>query len=99
MDPTSSASKSSVSLSHLEELPTLPANTVDRRNLLIVYIHGFMGDETSFKAFPKHVHEVATKYLESSHVVHSKIYPRYKTRKAVDSVAKEFSDWYVAISR
>lgn len=32
----------------------------ERRRLLIIYIHGFMGTETSFQSFPRHVHDVRT---------------------------------------
>jgi hypothetical protein len=67
-----------------------------RRKLLLIYIHGFMGNETSFKSFPAHVHNLVTITLMRSHVVHTKIYPRYKSRTKVDLVAEEFSRWYEA---
>ncbi|EEQ85814.1 hypothetical protein RJZ56_004457 [Blastomyces dermatitidis] len=64
-----------------------------RRTLLLVYIHGFVGSDTSFKKFPAHVHNLLTVMLSESHVVHSKIYPRYKTRKAIEFVRDDFSYW------
>jgi hypothetical protein len=66
-----------------------------RRKLLLVYVHGFMGDESSFRDFPAHVHGLATVLLAATHVVHSKIYPRYKSRRALDAVAEDFSAWFV----
>jgi hypothetical protein len=64
-----------------------------RRTLLLVYIHGFMGNETSFQSFPAHVHNLLTITLTETHVVHTKIYPRYKSRKAIDFARDDFSTW------
>jgi hypothetical protein len=66
----------------------------NRRTLLLIYIHGFMGNETSFKSFPAHVHNLVTITVAESHVVHTKVYPRYKSRSKMDLVAEEFSKWY-----
>ena len=64
-----------------------------KRTLLLIYIHGFMGNEASFKSFPAHVHNLLTISLEETHVVHTKIYPRYKSRKAIDFARDDFSTW------
>jgi hypothetical protein len=64
-----------------------------RRTLLLIYIHGFMGNETSFQSFPAHVHNLLTITLAETHVVHTKIYPRYKSRKAIDFARDDFSTW------
>jgi hypothetical protein len=64
-----------------------------RRTLLLIYIHGFMGNETSFQSFPAHVHNLLTITLAETHVVHTKIYPRYKSRKAIDFARGDFSTW------
>ncbi|KAG4437187.1 hypothetical protein IFR05_007343 [Cadophora sp. M221] len=64
-----------------------------RRTLLLVFIHGFMGNETSFQSFPAHVHNLLTITLSETHVVHTKIYPRYKSRKAIDFARDDFSKW------
>ncbi|QSZ35550.1 hypothetical protein DSL72_008420 [Monilinia vaccinii-corymbosi] len=69
------------------------SNREGRRKLLLVYIHGFMGNETSFQSFPAHVHNLSTITLEGTHVVHTKIYPRYKSRKAIDFARDDFSIW------
>ncbi|KAK4982996.1 hypothetical protein LTR50_007483 [Elasticomyces elasticus] len=52
----------------------------ERRKLLLIYVHGFMGNETSFQSFPAHVHNLVTVTLAETHVVHTKIYPRYRSR-------------------
>jgi hypothetical protein len=54
-----------------------------------------MGTETSFKSFPAHVHNLLTITLAESHVVHTKIYPRYKTRQKIQVATEDFSRWYV----
>lgn len=59
----------------------------------MIYIHGFMGDNTSFQSFPAHVHNYLQNALQDSHVIHSKIYPRYKTYNAIDVARDNFSRW------
>ncbi|ROW08935.1 hypothetical protein VMCG_02940 [Cytospora schulzeri] len=71
----------------------LPSLNEGRRTLLIVYIHGFMGDNTSFQSFPAHVHHYLREELSETHVIHSKIYPRYKTYKAIEVARDNFSRW------
>ncbi|KAF6836122.1 catalytic protein [Colletotrichum plurivorum] len=68
-------------------------NSDARRTLLIVYIHGFYGNESSFRSFPAHVHSYLKEALAETHAVHSKIYPRYKTYKAIDVARDNFSKW------
>jgi hypothetical protein len=64
-----------------------------RRTLLLIYIHGFLGDETSFKSFPAHVHGLLARELAPSHVVYTKIYPQYKSRKEISFAKNDFSKW------
>ncbi|KAI0491173.1 hypothetical protein F4859DRAFT_36795 [Xylaria cf. heliscus] len=74
--------------------PSLPAyEEIERRKLLVIYLHGFMGNDTSFQSFPAHVHRYLKLALSDSHVVHSKIYPRYKTYKSIDVARDNFSKW------
>lgn len=65
----------------------------DRRRLLLIYIHGFMGNETSFRSFPSHVHNLLTVLLVETHVVHTKIYPRYRSKKSIGLARDNFSTW------
>ncbi|KAL8806828.1 MAG: hypothetical protein Q9182_001088 [Xanthomendoza sp. 2 TL-2023] len=55
-----------------------------KRKLLLVYIHGFTGNEMSFQAFPTHVHELISNRLAETYRVQSIIYPKYKSRKKID---------------
>ncbi|KAI0119597.1 hypothetical protein F4814DRAFT_412568 [Daldinia grandis] len=85
-DPRSSSTQS---------LVPSPSEAEDsgRRKLLIIYIHGFMGNDASFQSFPAHVHKYLKLALSETHTVHSKIYPRYKTYKALDVARDNFSRW------
>jgi hypothetical protein len=73
----------------------LPAESSSglRRTLLLVYVHGFVGNDMSFGSFPAHVHNLLTSYLAETHVVHTKIYPRYKSRKNISYARDDFSNW------
>jgi hypothetical protein len=64
-----------------------------RRKLLLVYIHGFMGNELSFQSFPAHTHNLLTIALADTHFVHTKLYPRYKSRNSIQSARDDFSNW------
>ena len=64
-----------------------------RRTLLLVYVHGFVGNDMSFGSFPAHVHNLITSFLSETHVVHTKVYPRYKSRKNISYARDDFSNW------
>ncbi len=66
-----------------------------RRRIILVYIHGFMGNETSFQNFPSHVHRSLSQQLSASHTVDSVVYPRFKTRKKINVAGEDFSKWCV----
>ena len=84
-DPRSSSTQSLV--------PHISIERNGKRTLLLVYIHGFMGNETSFQSFPAHVHNLVTEKLKGTHVVHTKIYPKYKSRKDIRFVRDGFGEW------
>ncbi|PLB45190.1 hypothetical protein P170DRAFT_429880 [Aspergillus steynii IBT 23096] len=65
----------------------------EKRRLLLIYVHGFMGSEESFQNFPKHVHDLLTISLGESHVIYTKVYPRYKTRGPIHVARDQFSQW------
>lgn len=77
-------------------VPEEPARD-GKRTLLLIYIHGFMGNETSFQSFPAHVHNLLTMTMAETHAVHSKIYPRYKSKKKINFAVEDFSNWSVVL--
>ncbi|KAK0278677.1 hypothetical protein LTR35_008941 [Friedmanniomyces endolithicus] len=84
-DPRSSSTQSLV--------PSLHNEQNERRKLLLIYIHGFMGNETSFRSFPAHVHHLLTVLLAETHVVHTKVYPRYRSKRNISFARDDFSRW------
>jgi pimeloyl-ACP methyl ester carboxylesterase len=52
-----------------------------------------MGNETSFRSFPAHVHHLLTVVLAETHVVHTKIYPRYRSKRNISFARDDFSKW------
>jgi len=90
-DPRSSSTQSLVP--EESDNATREARGDARRTLLLVYIHGFMGNETSFQSFPAHIHNLTTVLLAETHVVHTKLYPRYAARNKIDIVCEKFSSW------
>lgn len=89
-DPRSSSQQSLVPA---DDAATDVASRAGRRRLLLIYIHGFMGNETSFRSFPAHMHNLLTVVLAPSHVVHTKIYPRYQSRRHLRVARDDFSAW------
>ena len=85
-DPRSSSTQSLI-----ESLPDV--DHTDKRILLVIYIHGFVGNDQSFRSFPAHVHKYLKLSLSDTHAVHSKVYPRYKTYKSIDVARDNFSRW------
>jgi hypothetical protein len=79
--------------SSMQSIRPIESAGANRRTLLLVYVHGFLGDEASFKSFPAHVHNLVTLTLANSHVVHTKIYPRYKSRRDISYARDDFSNW------
>ncbi|KAI1615980.1 hypothetical protein EDD37DRAFT_104882 [Exophiala viscosa] len=79
--------------SSTQSLGLVKSASDERRTLLIIYIHGFLGDETSFRSFPAHVHGLLSTALAPTHVVYTKIYPRYKSRKNISFATNDFSKW------
>ncbi|KAK4219343.1 hypothetical protein QBC37DRAFT_272716 [Rhypophila decipiens] len=69
------------------------ASQEQRRTLLVIYIHGFMGNDSSFRSFPAHMHQFLKEALAETHVIHTKIYPRYKTYKSIQVARDNFSLW------
>ncbi|KAI6868158.1 hypothetical protein KC323_g3188 [Hortaea werneckii] len=84
-DPRSSSTQSLV--------PSESGSHDSRRRLLLIFIHGFMGDETSFRSFPAHLHRLLTVLVAETHTVHTKIYPRYRSKRNIAFARDDFSRW------
>lgn len=73
------------------------ASNPNKRRLLLIYIHGFMGSEASFHDLPAHIHDLLTCLLNESHEVFTRIYPRYKSHGELQTAVNQFSAWYVLV--
>lgn len=79
--------------SSTQSLVSSVSSSDPRRTLLLIYIHGFYGNDQSFRSFPFHVHSFLRTALDETHVIHSKIYPRYKTYRSIEIARDNFSHW------
>ncbi|KAL8847320.1 MAG: hypothetical protein Q9221_007636 [Calogaya cf. arnoldii] len=79
-----------------QSVAAIPSSSESRRKLLLIYVHGFTGNETSFQKFPTDVHELAGRQLLDAYTVQSIVYPKYKSRKKIDFARDEFSSCYSA---
>lgn len=76
------------------QVSLVPVVDITKRKLLVVYIHGFMGNETSFQSFPAHLHNLLSVTLDPlGYLVHTKVYPKFKTRHNILVAAENFSQW------
>ncbi|KAI5840110.1 hypothetical protein DFP73DRAFT_574900 [Morchella snyderi] len=76
------------------QVSLVPASDESKRKLLVVYIHGFMGNETSFQSFPAHLHNLLCVTLDPlGYLVHTKVYPKFKTRYNILVATENFSQW------
>ncbi|KAL2842433.1 hypothetical protein BJX68DRAFT_270610 [Aspergillus pseudodeflectus] len=64
-----------------------------KRRLLLIYIHGFLGSEDSFYEFPRKVHDLLKAALSRTHVVYTKIYPRYKSQGPLGVARDDIIQW------
>jgi hypothetical protein len=64
-----------------------------KHRLLLIYIHGFLGSEDSFYEFPRKVHDLLKAALSRTHVVYTKIYPRYKSQGPLDVARDDIIQW------
>lgn len=88
-----STSKDVPALPPRQSAAVTPSNDESRRKLLLIYVHGFTGNETSFQRFPTDVHDLTSKRLVDAYTVQSVVYPKYKSRKKIDFARDEFSNW------
>lgn len=70
-----------------------PAQHTGQQTLLIVFIHGFKGsDSTTFADFPDRVSHIVRHTFPSYHV-RPVIYPTYQTRGSLAKAVEGFVDW------
>ncbi|KAI0382348.1 hypothetical protein F5Y04DRAFT_288067 [Hypomontagnella monticulosa] len=62
------------------------------RTLLLCFIHGFKGDDDTFRSFPQDLQERVSRQLPDHNVV-SIVYPKYETRGELGQCCASFLSW------
>jgi hypothetical protein len=65
---------------------------MDRRSLLLVFIHGFKGSDTTFRGFPQDLQAVLSHSLSHLRVLHA-VYPSFETRGDLGLCVANFKEW------
>ncbi|KAF4829938.1 Signal recognition particle subunit SRP54 [Colletotrichum siamense] len=67
------------------------------RTLLLCFIHGFKGNDDTFREFPDDLKRVVTKQLPD-HRVESIVYPKYETKGELAEATEAFLAWYLTLT-
>lgn len=62
----------------------------------IIYIHGFQGNDTTFRRFPTDLQIYLTTFLDAQHTrfkTRSSLYPTYKSTKPIAHATQNFLEW------
>ncbi|PYH99320.1 hypothetical protein BO71DRAFT_221619 [Aspergillus ellipticus CBS 707.79] len=63
-----------------------------KKTLLLVFIHGFKGDDDTFGEFPGHLRVLLSRSLPSVRVA-TAVYPKYQTRGELKECVSVFREW------
>ncbi|OBT65207.1 hypothetical protein VE03_04723 [Pseudogymnoascus sp. 23342-1-I1] len=63
-----------------------------KKTLLLVFIHGFKGDDKTFSSFPKHLTTLLSPSLPNTNIV-PLVYPAYETRGDLAAAVASFRTW------
>ncbi|KAI9715808.1 MAG: hypothetical protein M1828_000713 [Chrysothrix sp. TS-e1954] len=63
--------------------------------VLLVFIHGFKGDDSTFASFPKHITRILNSSATESTSLQYRhlVYPRFDTRGSLELAVSSFRDW------
>ncbi|KAH8118775.1 hypothetical protein DFH11DRAFT_699520 [Phellopilus nigrolimitatus] len=65
--------------------------------LLIVFIHGFKGTDSSFAGFPERLRHMVSETV-SNVVVESIVFPAYETKGELNAAVERFADWLTTLT-
>ncbi|KAI5811055.1 hypothetical protein DFH27DRAFT_6773 [Peziza echinospora] len=63
-----------------------------KKTLLLVFVHGFQGDDDTFGEFPEHIKAI-TKHTIPSISIRTKVFPCYETRGELALAVLKLRDW------
>ncbi|KAI0050205.1 hypothetical protein FA95DRAFT_1555907 [Auriscalpium vulgare] len=65
--------------------------------LLIIFIHGFKGTDTTFANFPTRLQHLLSETIESV-AVECIVFPAYETKGELDKAVERFADWLTTLT-
>ncbi|EIN10898.1 hypothetical protein PUNSTDRAFT_125531 [Punctularia strigosozonata HHB-11173 SS5] len=65
--------------------------------LIIVFIHGFKGTDSTFGPFPERLRHVLGETIDNV-IVESIVFPAYETKGELDAAVGRFADWLVTLT-
>ncbi|KAI0065903.1 hypothetical protein BV25DRAFT_1797809 [Artomyces pyxidatus] len=65
--------------------------------LLVIFIHGFKGTDTTFGSFPNRLQHVLTETIEGV-TVECIVFPAYETKGELDKAVERFADWLTTLA-
>lgn len=65
-----------------------------QKTILLVFIHGFKGNDHTFQNFPQDLRALIAHTLPQLNVV-SIVYPQYETKGDLKECVARFKEWYV----
>ncbi|KAG5341942.1 hypothetical protein C0989_006785 [Termitomyces sp. Mn162] len=74
-----------------------PTPSVNRELLLIVFVHGFKGDDRTFGDFPDRLQHILAEST-SNLTVESIVFPAYETKGELNEAVIRFSDWLTTLT-
>ncbi|KAL7410976.1 hypothetical protein BDY24DRAFT_371693 [Mrakia frigida] len=70
----------------------------DSTNILLVFVHGFKGDDSTFKKFPERVNHIVQETFTESVIVESIVFPAYETKGDLGAATDAFIDWLASLT-
>ncbi|KAI0268345.1 hypothetical protein BC834DRAFT_688066 [Gloeopeniophorella convolvens] len=65
--------------------------------LLIIFIHGFKGDDTTFGSFPSRLQHILSETLQGV-AIECIVFPAYETKGDLDKAVERFADWLTTLT-
>lgn len=81
-----------MSTADVHQLEGQPTTELPPDLLLVVFIHGFKGDDTTFRSFPERLQHVLSETIKDI-IVESVVFPAYETKGELTAAVISFADW------
>lgn len=80
-----------------EDLSKALAKPLPKDLILVVFIHGFKGTDTTFVDFPARLQHVLNETIENV-VSECIVFPAYETKGELDAAVERFADWLTTLT-